>query len=796
MRLREFDEKERLEKANEKLGKYKTAAGADAAAADASGNFTRGNTRFKGINRATKKQFANDAKLSQLKEFAPSGDDGDGFGEEILKRLAAQWWNNDEDPRVEQTLMSAGWEIGQDDGYDNGGVFVVQAGDDQGDSYISWPAEELQMNEVAPPGARAERMVRHIKQGYARDGKLTPREKGIAFATAWKAHNAGQVEEATEDEYQDDYEDEETELCNGCYVRDKEDSSGEIFVMRGDPGDRRVRIEDRHGRGWNIAPYRLTVVDDSDPDIAAYFGDELDEAGVAEGEYDSRKPFGVRYKVFAGREGRMTTREYWTSSEEKLQRAVEKIQALDNFYEIDGYSYPKESQGVAENKAAGINKMFNNLGDPVYANLQRVALLAMQGRQSEAAGRLQTVIKHADPAVQKKITDAVNNIKPVMINGKVADSSTLDKSKAHQDWTLNTFIPWVQSLLGQQDVTEAKTVEFEGVAEGWDKLTPQQKAHEYNLDAAQKEMDRRHAQGEDMTGAKIDKKTYKIVKPKKKDVAEGVTSPEIKQAYNAIMQTTPRSPERRAAIAKYQKLRADAVKNKQQGVAEGLTEMDKSEPSAGRDTGPRPGPDREAKPITAKKATRDAGRMLNRAFQDSHKKKDVKEATDSATSNLIWKAMNYLPHDRPKDMEDILVQIAHNQGPVTRATDDPKKLASLVQMVWMDGQARKQKAGQQLYELSKDTLKDYMRAQPARIKGPAGLATTNPKKAARIVNPEKGDMRRALTKLKDPAYGQQGVAEDSIAAMRRLAGIVTPTPAVVSTGPRQYRHMPTAVQPR
>jgi hypothetical protein len=82
-------------------------------------------------------------KDAELKEFAPSGDDGDGFSEETLKRLAAQWWNNDEDPRVEQTLMAAGWEIGQDDGYDDGGVFVVQAGDDQGDSYISWPAEEL-----------------------------------------------------------------------------------------------------------------------------------------------------------------------------------------------------------------------------------------------------------------------------------------------------------------------------------------------------------------------------------------------------------------------------------------------------------------------------------------------------------------------------------------------------------------------------------------------------------------------------------------------------------------------------
>jgi len=111
-------------------------------------------------------------------------------------------------------------------------------------------------------------------------------------------------------------------------------------------------------------------------------------------------------------------------------------------------------QDMAENTAAGINKMFNNLGDPVYANLQRVALLAMQGRQSEAAGRLQTVIKDASPDVQKKITDAVNNIKPVTINGRVADSSTLDKSKQHNDWITNTFIPWVQSLLGQQGVAE------------------------------------------------------------------------------------------------------------------------------------------------------------------------------------------------------------------------------------------------------------------------------------------------------------------------------------------------------
>ena len=56
-------------------------------------------------------------------------------------------------------------------------------------------AVNSEVDEVAPPGAKAERMVKHIKKGYAKDGKLTNKEKAIAYATAWKAHNKGQVEE-------------------------------------------------------------------------------------------------------------------------------------------------------------------------------------------------------------------------------------------------------------------------------------------------------------------------------------------------------------------------------------------------------------------------------------------------------------------------------------------------------------------------------------------------------------------------------------------------------------------------
>ena len=59
---------------------------------------------------------------------------------------------------------------------------MTSAGFGSDEDYGSFP-------ESAPPGAKAERMVKHIKKGYADDGKLTKKEKGIAYATAWKQHN-------------------------------------------------------------------------------------------------------------------------------------------------------------------------------------------------------------------------------------------------------------------------------------------------------------------------------------------------------------------------------------------------------------------------------------------------------------------------------------------------------------------------------------------------------------------------------------------------------------------------------
>ena len=52
---------------------------------------------------------------------------------------------------------------------------------------VDMKREEVEeIEEKAPPGAKYERMVKHIKKSYSDDG-VTKKEKAIAYATAWKA---------------------------------------------------------------------------------------------------------------------------------------------------------------------------------------------------------------------------------------------------------------------------------------------------------------------------------------------------------------------------------------------------------------------------------------------------------------------------------------------------------------------------------------------------------------------------------------------------------------------------------
>ena len=77
---------------------------------------------------------------------------------------------------------------------------VEFAGNYQGPLYAPHP----DLQEKAPAGAKYERMVKHIKKGYAKDGKLSDDEKSIAYATAWKHKNKKMKENYDKGEY--DYE--------------------------------------------------------------------------------------------------------------------------------------------------------------------------------------------------------------------------------------------------------------------------------------------------------------------------------------------------------------------------------------------------------------------------------------------------------------------------------------------------------------------------------------------------------------------------------------------------------------
>ena len=64
-------------------------------------------------------------------------------------------------------------------------------------------AEQQVMPEVAPPGAKAERMVKGIKKSLSKDGHLSGKDKAIAYATTWKARKDGKVEEADKPDFLD-----------------------------------------------------------------------------------------------------------------------------------------------------------------------------------------------------------------------------------------------------------------------------------------------------------------------------------------------------------------------------------------------------------------------------------------------------------------------------------------------------------------------------------------------------------------------------------------------------------------
>jgi hypothetical protein len=100
-----------------------------------------------------KKGAANYGNKSEgkINEFAPPGDDDRGPNdEEILRRLAAQWWSGTEQQMIkaQQTLEALGWEIGPDEsGNNDAGVYVYRIGDNDGRDTLAFGHSELSLAE-------------------------------------------------------------------------------------------------------------------------------------------------------------------------------------------------------------------------------------------------------------------------------------------------------------------------------------------------------------------------------------------------------------------------------------------------------------------------------------------------------------------------------------------------------------------------------------------------------------------------------------------------------------------------
>ena len=103
------------------------------------------------VSRDLKDKAKDAVERGRVEEFAPvGGDDREPDEEEILRQLAAQWWNGTEQQmaKAQRTLAAMGWEIGPDEsGDDDAGVYVYRIGDEDGRDTIAFAHSDLDLNE-------------------------------------------------------------------------------------------------------------------------------------------------------------------------------------------------------------------------------------------------------------------------------------------------------------------------------------------------------------------------------------------------------------------------------------------------------------------------------------------------------------------------------------------------------------------------------------------------------------------------------------------------------------------------
>ena len=135
------------ELSTDKLAQYKTAAAADASKADKEGDFKRGDKRFSGIVKATKKQFANDAKkdVAEGSEWETRHDEFTTVGD----RATPEQIN-----KIVKALVGAAQQTGSKRGFLNQLVGKQSNGDLARMAHVAETlAKNIQKNSNAKPGS-------------------------------------------------------------------------------------------------------------------------------------------------------------------------------------------------------------------------------------------------------------------------------------------------------------------------------------------------------------------------------------------------------------------------------------------------------------------------------------------------------------------------------------------------------------------------------------------------------------------------------------------------------------------
>ena len=122
----------------------------------------------------------------------------------------------------------------------------------------------------------------------------------------------------------------------------------EILGMREvDPSELPASMRPKQPKEWSMKESEVRA-------ISALEGEEV-ELGEAGGEsFD--KPYGVRWKVFAGREGRLATKEKFFKTQKQMDAFTDKLVLTDGFYEIDSWCFPPEANVTEDDVTEAFKK--------------------------------------------------------------------------------------------------------------------------------------------------------------------------------------------------------------------------------------------------------------------------------------------------------------------------------------------------------------------------------------------------------------------------------------------------------